>query len=99
MNEVVIQIVGLVHGGSSPFDGQWLVEYDPARSGRTPDGKPMTAHIVCTSDPAQATRYPSPYQAHRLWIATSGLLRSDGLPDRPLTAFNIAIEPAPGRTP
>lgn len=37
----IIQLVGLASGEPTPFDGQYLVEYDPTRPGRSPD--------VCTA--------------------------------------------------
>lgn len=96
MTEVGIRIVGLVNGGTTLVDGQWLVEYDPTRPGVDPLGRPMLAHIVCSPDPGRAVRFASAAAAHRLWTLTSGRTRPDGQPDRPLTAFNVAIEPLDG---
>lgn len=91
--EVGIRVLGLVTGNPSPFDGQWLAEYDPTRPGVDPNGRPIRAHLVCTSDPAQAMRFSSPVAAHRLWRTNAGSRRPDGRHDRPLTAFHVAIEP------
>lgn len=84
-----VRFQGLAAGGPSPFDGMWLVEYDPGRPGVAPDGRPMLAHITATADPAKAQRFTSIADFHDLWRATSGRTRPDGRPDRPLTAFNV----------
>lgn len=87
---LAIRILGLTTGRPSPFDGQWLVEYDPTRPGRAPDGRPLTAHIVCSLDPTRALRFNSAAEAHTCWISKSG---KPSPADMPLTAFNIAVEP------
>lgn len=84
-----VRFQGLAAGGPSPFDGMWLVEYDPGRPGVAPDGRPMLAHITATDDPAKAQRFTSIADFHDLWRATSGRTRPDGRPDRPLTAFDV----------
>lgn len=93
MSEVAIQIIGPVIGGTSPFDGQWLVEYDPTRPGTGPAGEPMTAHIVCSPDRSQARRFADAVEAHGYWRTESGRPYPE---DRPLTAFSVVIEPADG---
>jgi hypothetical protein len=90
---VGLRVVGLISGRPSPFDGQWLVEYDPSRAGLDPTGHPMTAHVVCSTDPALARRFATTREAHTYWRAASGRVRSDGQPDRPLTAFSVITEP------
>lgn len=92
MTPVTIRLLGLNGGGATPLDGQWLVEYDPTRPGTGPGGEPMTAHIVCTPDPAAARRFPSVVAAHACWTAESGQPYPR---NRPLTAYNIDISPAP----
>jgi hypothetical protein len=52
----VIRIVGLINGGTSAFDGQYVVEYDPGRDGVEPMGRPMLCHLVTTSDVRSAVR-------------------------------------------
>jgi hypothetical protein len=89
------QIVGDARGGRTPFDGQWLVEYDPTRPGVAPDGRAMTVHIVCTPDPHKAQVFESVKDLHELWTRSTGRTRPDGQPDRPLTAFNLAIQKLP----
>ena len=90
---VGIRIFGLVNGGRTPFDGQWLAEYDPTREGVDPAGDPMTAHIVCTADPGRALRFADVRVARACWMRVSGRVRPDGMADRPLTAFNVIMEP------
>lgn len=88
---VSIRLLGLASGGRSTLDGLWLVEYDPTRPGTDPAGRPMTAHVVCTADASQARRFADAREAHAYWTAESG--RPYPV-DRPLTAFNVSIEPA-----
>jgi hypothetical protein len=89
---VVIRILASMWH-KSPFDGQWLVEYDPSRPGIDPQGTPMLAHVVTTSDRSKAMRLPTWIAAHSLWCQESDTVREDGMRDRPLTAFAICIEP------
>lgn len=88
----IVQLIGLANGETSPFDGQYLVEYDPTRQGHTPDGKPMICHLVTTPDCTKATRYTTD-AASLLYQWTDGE-RPDGQPNRPLTAFHIIFEAA-----
>ena len=89
---VGLRIVGLISGQPSSIDGQWVVEYDPTRPGTDPNGRPMTAHVVCSPDPARAHRFATVDDAHTYWRTPSGRTRPDGQPDRPLTAFTIITE-------
>jgi hypothetical protein len=88
----VIRILGLADGGATPYDGQYLVDFDPSRDGIDAWGRPMKAHLVTTPDPAQALHL-SAVDAHRLWVAVDrrNPRRSDGKPNRPLTAFTVVI--------
>lgn len=92
-SQVGLRIVGLISGQPSPLDNQWVVEYDPTRPGADPHGRPMTAHVVCSPDPARARRFESVDDARAYWRTTSGRTRPDGQPDRPLTAFSVLAEP------
>lgn len=96
LTEVVIQIEGLVGQTSSPFDGEFLVEYDPERDGRDPQGAPMLAHIVTTPDREKAKRFANYPEASECWrrVCKRKPTRPDGRPNRPLTAFTVAILPA-----
>jgi hypothetical protein len=86
-----IRIIGLVNGMSTPFDGKYLMEYDPRRGGFDPDGNAMLAHIVCTDDPSKALQFPSAFEAMEKWKEPSGRTRADGKRDRPLTAFTVEV--------
>lgn len=91
---IIVRIIGLSSGYPTAFDGQWLVEYDPTRAGTSPDGLPMTAHVVTTTDRSAARRFADAAAAHAEWTRVSGYARPDGRPDRPLTAFTIELENA-----
>lgn len=85
----VLRIFSFANGRPSSFDGQYLVEYDPTRAGVSPDGRPMTAHIVCSHDLAQARRFTDQAAAHAYWTTESGMPPPR---DRPLTAYSVMIE-------
>lgn len=89
---VVIQIVGLVLGEPSPFDGEWLVEYDPNQRGVDRDGDEMFAHVKTTATLAEARRFTTA-EALAYWKQVSARWprRPDGKPNRPLTAFTVSI--------
>lgn len=88
---LVMQIIGLTTCQPTPFDGMYLMEYDPDQSGVDPNGNPMLAHIACTSDPLQAKRYVDLMALRDDWARVSKTqpIRPDGGPNRPLTAFTI----------
>ena len=81
--------------GVTPFDGQWVVEYDPTRGGADPAGNRMLAHLVTTPDRAQAWVFTDATELTDCLFRESG--RRDGpqgRPDRPIMAFTLATEPA-----
>lgn len=86
----IIQLVGLATGQPTPIDGQYLVEYDPTRPGRLPDGRELLAHVVTTPDPGKARRFADAAEAHGVWTAPSGLPYPR---NAPLTAYTIALLP------
>lgn len=90
----VIRLMAPPSGKPVPFVGQWLVEYDPSRPGISPDGRPMRAHIVCTSDVGQAKRFDTPAAAHDCWTAKSGDARGAAAA-MPLAYWTVLVEPAP----
>jgi hypothetical protein len=74
---------------------RWIAEADvDAYDGR--------GWVVGTRDPELALSWPDKQQAIEFYMTDSKVrpLRADGLPNRPLTAFNVVIEPLPesGRT-
>jgi hypothetical protein len=90
---VVIRILGLISGVQTTYDGQYVVEYDPGRPGVEPGTeRVMMCHLVATPALADATRF-SVTKAFELWrsVDPENPVRSDGLPNRPLTAFNVEI--------
>ena len=96
--EKVIRIVGLVNGGKTAFDGQYVVSYDPGRNCIEPlTRKTMSCFLVTTPYIDKATRYDV-VQAHRLWTSVDPRkpVRPDGKDNAPLTAFTIEIMPADG---
>ena len=87
-DSVVIRLVGLASGEPTPYDGQWLVDYDPARSGCDALGRPMLAHVVTTADRDRARRFADAAEAYRVWRLPSGLPYPM---NAPLTAYTIAV--------
>jgi hypothetical protein len=92
---VVLRIVGLSGGAPSPWDGRWLVEFDPDKRGRDPVGRATLAHVVVTDDIERARRFHDAAQAWEFWRRPSKRWpregRSDGKPNRPMTAFSVTI--------
>lgn len=89
-------IVGLLNEEPTPFDNQWVVEYDPTRRGVDPEGRPMIAHLVTTSDAREAREFATVTEAEAYWKQTHGA-RKDGRPNRPLTAFIVEIQASQAR--
>jgi hypothetical protein len=85
---VRIRILGVNGGESTEFDGKWLAEYDPTRQGRSPDGRPMIAHVRVVDDPKNAMVFPTTSEAFQCWQKEDGI-RDDFKPNRPLTAFSV----------
>ena len=84
--------IRLVAFGGRPL-GTWLREFDP-------DAGPLphpTGFADDTSDPALALRFDSAADALAFaqTQSTRTPLRPDGQPNRPLTAFTVAIERLP----
>jgi len=94
MSPATLEILGLVDGSPSPFDGQFLVEFDPDRPGVAPDGRPIIFHLVTTADSQEARIFADANEAHEFWrqVSKKNPIRPDGEPNRPLTIFTVAIE-------
>jgi hypothetical protein len=93
----VIQVVGLIAGPTTVFDGEFVVEYDPGRRGVEPGtGRAMLCHLVTTPDVSGAARYTAA-EAFEVWrsVNPGDPVRPDGQPNRPLTAFSVSIDEAP----
>lgn len=80
--------------GPTPFDGQFLKEYDPERDGSDYRGMVMNTHLVTTLNPQDAMKFEHPGAAWDLWQLTCqrNPIRWDGKPNRPLSAFTISVE-------
>jgi len=87
---VVIRIIGLVVGDSvTPFDDQYIVEYDPDRPGQS-NGVTLTYFLLTTANIESATQYPDMMAA--LCVYQQFAEDSNGEPYRPLTAFHVEFE-------
>jgi hypothetical protein len=89
---IIVRLLQLAAGGTTPFDGQYLVEYDPTRTGTGPAGERLRTHLVCTADPGQARQFADITEAHGYCTAPSG---QPYPADRPLTAYHVEIAAAP----
>jgi hypothetical protein len=83
-----LRIVGLVNGGSTPFDNQWLVSYDPDY--HWPDGTYDGGDLRTSPDERDARQFIDVKAAVEYWRQGHGTC-ADGKPNRPLTAFNVEI--------
>ena len=83
-----LRIVGLVNGGATPFDNQWLVSYDPDY--HWPDGTYDGGDLRTSPDERDARQFVDVKAAVEYWRQGHGI-RADGKPNRPLTAFNVEI--------
>jgi hypothetical protein len=87
-----IRLVSLATGEPHEMAGQYVVSYDADY--HLPDGSYDGGNLVCTADRAAATEF-SRQAAFELWRASPTCdchrTRSDGLPNRPLSAFSVEI--------
>lgn len=84
----VVRLRELMIGRPSTLDGQWLVEYDPTREGRSPLGVPMRVHLVCSPDRDEAKAFDDIAELHRYVYAETGLFPGD----RPLNAYFLDMQ-------
>jgi hypothetical protein len=82
----LIQIVGVASGEPSDADGGYVKHYDPS-------GNEGRGDLVLTRHRGQAKRYPSKAAAMDEWkrVSATHPTRPDGKPNRPLSAFSVAI--------
>jgi hypothetical protein len=85
-----IRLIEAADGEPTALDGLYLVEYDPTRPGVSPDGQPMTAHVL-VGPKEQARVFEDFIAATEYWKQSHGL-REDGKPNRPLTAYMVEFE-------
>src|SRR5262245_24263520 len=92
----VIRIIGLGSSvDSTPFDNQFLKEYDPERDGIDAWGRTMDAHVVTTPNVREAIRFKDQLDAwefYRQVCKRRPRRRPDRKPNRPLTAFTVSVE-------
>ena len=93
----MLRLRGLIDGQPSPFDGQYVVEYDPSRNGAFHymgrKAWPVCWHLVTTPDVDQATLMTAE-QAYDLFmqVDTRHPTRpEDGRPNRPLMAYTTEL--------
>lgn len=84
----LMKIEGLVIGAASPYDGEYVKEWDPGR------GEPGEAWLVTTRNPAEAKHYARAAEALDDYerVDPRQPTRADGQPNRPLTAFSISFD-------
>lgn len=89
--------IKLIAYGSEVIEpNEWVVSFDPDVSATDPPTFP-TGSCESDPDPAKALRFPAFIDAAEFWKTQSTAVpfRPDGEPNRPLTAFMVAIEPLP----
>ena len=92
---MVVHFICTADGSASPFDGGYLLHYDP--EAHKPDGSYDGGLLETTKDPAQAQQFSDIMEALEAWrtgpTCPCHALRCDGKPNRPLTAFTIEVMP------
>jgi hypothetical protein len=86
----VMKILAAADGTFIPFANHYVRQVDfDAAGGR--------GSLKTTPDPLQAKRFRDVDAALRFWNTQSKAvpLRPDGLPNKPLTAFTVTLEPLP----
>lgn len=85
---VRLRIIGTVTGEPSPFDGQFIKAYDPSYwpAGEEYDG----GLLETTPNPDDALQFDDVGAALECWRKPFGT-RTDGKPNRPLTAFTCEV--------
>ena len=87
------QLMKLANGESHDMEGEYVVAYDPDY--HLPDGSYDGGALDTTPDPEQAGLFTFE-QVKAMWYASPSCachrLRDDGLPNRPLTAFDVVLE-------
>lgn len=89
----VLRLIGLVNGAFHPFEGKYVVNYDPS----PPNMEPDECILEVTHDISKAKRYADHAEAFKEYhrIDTRNPVRPDGFANRPLTAFTATIETVP----
>ena len=90
----MIQLLKLASGEEDPYEGCFVVEYEPAPMDSR--GRSLPGGILrVTRNPAEAKRFATAGDALAEWRRPAGM-RPDGRPNRPLTAWTVEIVPCDG---
>jgi len=84
----VIRCIEYADGRVSPAEGMYLKSFDP-------DAYDGMGHAEWTPNRWEAMQFTKPFGALNTWRQQSTVrpFRSDGKPNRPLTAYSVVIEP------
>jgi len=98
---VIIQLVGLVGGQATGYDGEYVQEYDPSTTfPGCPDEHQRAGEcwLITTPNPALAKRYAGFLEAMAEWnrVDERQPIRQDGNPNKPLSAFSIVVDTIDG---
>lgn len=101
MPKYTLRIIGPANatfGDSTPFDGKYVVHYDPEFDYVAPNGQRLTCVLNVTSIRWTAKQFDSHLEALEYWRKQCQRtpLRPDGEPNRPLTYFTCVVEPLDG---
>lgn len=90
-----LRVLHLAYGMvDTPFDGQWLKEYDPGRDGADANGEEMAAHLVTTPIYDDALVLPTVEMFHLYTkVDPRAPVLRNGRPNAPLTAFTVEFRP------
>lgn len=83
----LMQCVAHASGEPTPHDGKYLCRYEPEAY----DGRGL---VEWTDDPEKAIQFATLKDAREAWMCVplTHSRRDDGHPNRPLTAYTIAIQ-------
>lgn len=90
---VVLRLDTLVSGDRHPLEGRYVKQYHPG-----PASMPLRQCLLLTTRHVSAAKvYASHIEAHAEWTRVDPRepMAPNGRPNRPLTAWNVSIEPAP----
>lgn len=88
-----LRLICLASREPTPYDGEFVKEYDPSRDGVDPvTGEVTRAHIVTTPNRAEALDVPASELVELLIkVDEREPVRPDGKPNRPITAWHMQL--------
>lgn len=95
MSGVLIHIVSYAGEEPTPFDDQYVVDYDPGKPSVASDGTELPFTLVTTPDKTKARAFADMNQAFECWRKSHGTRPWDGQPNRPMTAWHVEFEGVP----